>query len=78
MARDDGVAAEEALRDVVEVHRAAAAAANAVLAAEELRHDAVRVEPARERMPVVTIVRDDLVLFVECVDRADGDASWPV
>ena len=56
VAGDDRVAAHERLRDVEEVHRAAAAAGDARLLAEQLGHDAVRVEPARERVAVLAVV----------------------
>ena len=56
-AADDGVRAEVAALDVVEVHRAAVAVRAALHLPVELGHDRVRVRAARERVPVRAVGR---------------------
>ena len=71
VAADDPVAAHEALLEVEHVHRAAAALAQPVDAAEELGHDAVGVRAARERVAVRAVRRDEVVLVAQRARRAD-------
>ena len=56
-AADDGVRAEVAALDVVEVHRAAVAVRAALHLPVELSHQRVRVRPARERVAVGAVGR---------------------
>jgi hypothetical protein len=65
---NDGVPAEKPFLDVVQVHRAAAPARDARGLAEQLRHHPVRVEPPCQGVPVVAVVRQDLVLRLEARD----------
>ena len=62
---DDAVAAEEVQALVEHVHRAALAARAAVDAAEQLGHHRARRHAARERLPVIAIGRDDVVVGAE-------------
>ena len=71
VAPDDPVAAHEALLRVEHVHRAAAALAHAVLAAEQLGHDVVRVRPARERVAVGAVGGDQVVVVAHRAHGAD-------
>ena len=71
-AADDGVRAEVAALDVVEVHRASVATRDALHLPVELRHDRVRVRPARERMPVGAMRRREDVPLGHRARHADG------
>ena len=62
VAADDPVAAHEATVAVEDVHRPAAAAGGAVLAAEQLRHHVLRVGPARNRVSVGAVGADQVVV----------------
>ena len=55
------------------MHRAAAAVRDAGRLAEQLGHHDARVGALGEAMAVLAIGRDDVVLVVERVDRADRD-----
>ena len=55
----------------VEVHRAADALADPVLAAVDLRHHRLRVGAARDRVAVAAVGREELVVGAEGRDRAD-------
>ena len=70
-AADDAVAAEEAPLAVEQVHRAAAAAGGAVLAAEQLGHHGVGVGAARERLAVLAIGRHQVVGLAQRLGAAD-------
>jgi hypothetical protein len=74
---DDAVSAEEVRVAVEEVHRAALAARAAVDAPEELGHDRARRHAARERLPVVAIRGDDVVVVAQHGERAGGDRFLP-
>ena len=70
-AADDGVRAEVAALDVVEVHRAAVAVRAALDLPVELRHQRVRVRAARERVAVGAMGRAEDVAVLH--RRADAD-----
>ena len=72
-AADDGVGAEVAALDVVEVHRAAVARADALDLAVELRHQRVRMRAARERVPVGAVGRGEDVAVLHRLADADRD-----
>ena len=72
-AADDGVRAEVAALDVVQVHRAAVAARHALHLPVELRHQRVGVRAARERVPVGAVRRREDVSFGHGARHADGD-----
>ena len=74
----DRVAAEEALRGVEDVHRAAAPAVRPIDAGEELGHDAVGVESPRQGVPVVAVVGEDVVLLESALIAPTAQASSPV
>ena len=64
---------------VEHVHRAALAARAAVDAAEQLGHDGARRHAARERLPVIAVRRDDVVVRAQHRDaRRCCTASWPM
>ncbi len=73
VAADDGVAAEEPLRGVEEVHRAALALGAAGVAAQQLGHRLVGAHPAGQGVAVVAIGGDDEIVVAEHPDRTDGD-----
>ncbi len=64
-AADDRVAAVEAPADVEEVHRAAPPSAAAFDAAEHLGHDRPSGDPAGQRVTVLAVGRDDVVLGLQ-------------
>ena len=66
---DDGVGAHHALRDVGQVHRAALAAEDPVLPAEELGHRRPRIHAARERVRMATVGGERVVAGTQ--DRAE-------
>src|SRR5208282_2790338 len=72
-AADDRIAAHEAEVLVEEMHRAAAAVRNSGRLAEQLSHHDARLGALGEAVTVLAIGRDDVVLVVESVNRADGD-----
>ena len=71
-AADDGVCAEVAALDVVEVHRAAVAVRAAFLLAVQLGHHLVRVRALGERVAVRAMRRGDHVAVLERAADADG------
>ena len=71
VAADDPPAAEEVALDVEQVHRAAAPVRAAVDATEQLGHDCVGVDAAREREAVVAVGGDQHVVLLHRADRAD-------
>ena len=71
VAADDPVAAHEAPRQVEHVHRAAAAVAEAVDAAEQLGHDLPRRGAARDRLAVRAVGRDQVVGVAHRAHRSD-------
>ena len=70
-AADDGVRAEVAALDVVEVHRAAVAVRAALELPVELGHDRVRVRAARERVAVRAVGRAEDVAVLHRLADAD-------
>ncbi len=71
VAADDPVAAHEATLEIEHVHRAAVPAAAAVDAPEQLGHHPLGRGPARERVPVRAVGRDQIVLLAQRPRRAD-------
>ena len=71
VAADDGVAAEEPLLGVEEVHRAALALGAAGGLAEQLGHGGLDVHAAGDGVAVVTIGRDHVIVLAEDADRTD-------
>src|SRR5262249_56095657 len=71
VAADDPVAAHEAPLGVEDVHRAAAPAAGAVDAAEELGHHPLGVGAAGDRVPVRAVGADQVVLLAHHRGGAD-------
>src|SRR6185295_12731979 len=65
VAAHDAVAAEVAAGHVVEVHAAALAPADAGGAAAQLGHEGAHVGAARDGVPVVAVVRDDVVVVAQ-------------
>ena len=74
---DDCVAAEEILVRVEEVHRAAFARRAAASLAEQLRHHLVWRSPHDERVAVVAVAREHVVVGAYGRDGADGDGLLP-
>src|SRR3954462_1427000 len=72
-AADDGVRAEVAALDVVEVHRSAVAVRDAFELPVQLCHHVVRMRAARERVPVRAVCRCEDVAFLHRLADADGD-----
>src|SRR4029077_21027918 len=70
---DDRVAAHEAARGVEEVHRATLALRAAGGLAEELGHHHPRRDSPGERVAVLPVGADDVVVRPERRDAADGD-----
>ena len=68
---DDPRGAEEAVRDVGQVHRAADALAYTVAAPVDLGHHRVHVGAAHDRVAVAAVRREELVFGAERRDRAD-------
>src|SRR5205814_2013927 len=75
---DDSGRAEEPAARVEEVHRAAVAAAQTVLAAVDLGHDRLRVRPERDRIAVTAVGRHQLVAGLYRGERADDRCLGPV
>src|SRR4051794_40217097 len=71
VAADDAVATHEAVLEVEHVHGAAAPVRDALLAAEQLGHDAVRLGAARERVAMRAVGRDEVVLVAHRAHGAD-------
>ena len=69
----DGVRAEVAALDVVEVHRAAVAVRAALDLPVELGHERVRVRAARQRVPVGAVGRGEDVAVLHRLADADRD-----
>jgi len=74
---DDAVSAEEVHVAVEQVHRAALAAHHAVDAPEQLGHHRARRHAARERLTVVAIGGDDVVVGPQHRDRAGAARLLP-
>ena len=68
---DDRVPAEHPVLDVEQVHRAALAARHARIAPEQLGHDAARVAALHQRVHVVAIGAEDVVVGLERGHRAN-------
>ena len=75
---DDPRCPEEAAGGVDEVHRAAVAAAEPVLAAVDLGHHRLRVGAERDRVAVTAVRRQHLVVGVQRRQRADDRRLGPV
>ncbi len=73
VAADDGVAAQEALLDVEEVHRAALALGAAGRLAEQFGHGGVCTDAPGERVAVIAVCRDHIIGVAQRADRAYGD-----
>lgn len=69
----DAMAAKEAKLLVEHVHRATLALRAAVLTAEEFGHDRTRRHATRERLSMVAVGGDDVVVGAEQRDDARGD-----
>ena len=72
-AADDRVRAEVAALDVVQVHRAAVAVRAALDLPVQLRHQLVRMRPARERVRVRAVRRGEDVAVLHRLADADRD-----
>ncbi len=72
-AADDGVRAEVAAREVVEVHRAAVAVRAAFDLAVQLGHQRVRMRAARERVSVRAMRRGEDVALLHRFAHTDRD-----
>jgi hypothetical protein len=70
---DDGVAAEEVSLDVEQVHRAALPPGAPGLLSEQLRHDGSGGDAAGQRVGVLAIAREDIVVVAQRRDGAHGD-----
>ena len=77
VAADDAIAAHEAALGVEDVHRPAAAARAAVLAAEELGHHVLRVGAAGDRVTVGAVSADQVVVGPHHRRRADDRRLLP-
>ena len=75
---DDPGGPEEAALRVDQVHRAAVAAAEPVLAAVDLGHHRLRVGAERDRVAVTAVRRQHLVVGVQRRQRADDRRLGPV
>src|SRR5207245_10723300 len=73
----DPVPAEIPLGDVVEVHGAALAAADAGDLPAQLGQQQPRVGAAGQRIAVVTVVRDEVIVGAHLADRAHPDRFLP-
>ena len=74
---DDGVRAEIALLDVIEMHRATKAPAASLGLAVELRHERVGARPLGEGVPVCAMGRRDHVVRLQRFADADSDGLLP-
>ena len=74
---DDAVAAHQPVLDIEQVHRAALALDQAGALAIELGHHLVGVAAEQEGVGVVAVGGDDLVAFLEGVEKAGGDRFLP-
>src|SRR3954466_4351450 len=72
LAADDAPAAVVAAAHVEQVHGAAAPMRAAVPPPEQLRHDRLRRDPAREREAVAAVARDEQVGLVHGAHGADA------
>ena len=77
LAADDAVAAHESARLVVDVHRPAPAAGRPVDPTEQLGHHRVRVHTLGDRLRVVAVRGDDVVVFAQRLDAARGRTFLP-
>ena len=71
LAAHDAPAAEEVLLGAVQVHGAALAPGAAVDAPVQLRHDLPRAHALGQRLDVVAVGRDDVIVVPEGAQRAD-------
>src|SRR5579885_2045731 len=76
-AAGDGVRAQVAALDVVEVHRAAVPVRAALDLPVQLRHHRVRMRAARERVPVRTVRRGEDIAVLHRLAHADRDRLLP-
>ena len=70
---DDGITAPEVLADVGKVHRTAASLIYAGFFAVQFRHQALRIQSAHDGMPVIAIMRHDVILRAQRMNCAHGD-----
>ena len=77
-ARDDRVGAEHALLDRGDVHAAAAAAAVAVLAADDLGHHPAQVEALGDAVAVAAVGARDVVVGPSAAQTPTAIASMPM
>jgi hypothetical protein len=70
VAADDPMAAQEVVLAAEQVHRAALAARDAIGAAEQLGHDGAGGYAAGDRLGVVAVGGDDVVIVAERGNRA--------
>src|SRR5262249_18981450 len=68
---DDRLAADHVVRVAVHVHRAALALAAAGGLAKQLGHHGLRLDPPEDGMPVLAVAADDVVLWLQCRERAN-------
>jgi len=73
VAADDAVAAHEAFLGIEEVHGAALALGAARRLPEQLRHHRVGRDPLDERLAMLAVGADDVVVVLQRRERADGD-----
>ena len=76
-AADDRIGAEHAARDVGDVHRAALAVAQSVLAAVDLLHHAGHVATLGDAVTVAAVRADDVVGIAERFADADRNGLLP-
>ncbi len=74
---DDAVAAQEVVFPTEEVHRAALAVRAACCLAEQLGHDGTRRDAAGDRLRVVAIGRDHVIIVAQHGDRARAGRFLP-
>ncbi len=77
VAADDRVTAEHAVLGVEQVHRPALAARHTAVAAEQLGHDPARVAPLDDRVNVVPVRAEDVVVGLQGGHRAHRDRLLP-
>src|SRR5207302_4390810 len=72
LAANDGVPAHQPLLGAEQMHRATPAAGHAGLAAEELGHDAVRLDTAGDGVAVLTVVSEQVVIWLHASRQANA------
>ena len=72
LSADDAVAAKEPVRLVEHVHRPTLTLGAAMDLAEHLRHARVWCHATRQRVPVISIRRDDRIIVVHSSNRPHG------